>query len=97
MAFKGWTFKSPKSNRPTPPYFPEFTNEKSTAHGHDHDHEVDQLELRGDMMDRVDGRVYGHGLEQDLEQLNQREESGDTITPGTYRDRGTVRSRALSF
>lgn len=45
----------------------------------------------------MDGRAYGHGLEQDLEHLKDkdREESGDTVTPGTYR--GTVRSRALSF
>ena len=46
----------------------------------------------------MDERAYGHGLEQDLHGLeHSKDESGSTINQGTYRGKGTVRSRALSF
>ena len=93
LAFKGWTFKSPQSTRPTPPHFPEFhPSGHSTQLSHEH---------RGYGIEEgegVDERAYGHGLEQDLHGLeHSKDESGSTINPGTYRGKGTVRSRALSF
>jgi hypothetical protein len=40
LAFKGWTYKSPQSTRPTPPFFPEFTSPSSHGHGHAYGEEV---------------------------------------------------------